>query len=280
LARCAERSLTLPGNFDRPPTDDQPLKTRAFQRSYDANGFGGQSLEAESDWRELIARYWGLCSLVDTHVGTILDTLDDCGLRDNTIVVYTSDHGDMMGSHRLLAKCVMFEEATRVPLLVRLPGQREGRRVTGPVSQIDLVPTLLDLMGEPPLEHLEGQSLRPLLEHGGHCDRDAFIEWNGVNCGIRKDESGRYQALGDIDAAQLEASIADPVRTIATPDGWKFNCSPLGEHELYNLHNDPLETCNLIHEPEHRDMVRGFVDRIRAWQAETGDEEDLSGVEF
>ena len=80
--------------------------------------------KTEADWRRMIANYWGLCSLVDTHVGTILQTLwRNPALADNTIVVYTSDHGDMMGSHRLIAKCVMFEEAVRVPLLVHLPGQ-------------------------------------------------------------------------------------------------------------------------------------------------------------
>ena len=86
----------------------------------------GCRLKNETDWRRMIAHYWGLCSLVDTHVGTILDTLEDCGLRDNTMVVFTSDHGDMMGSHRIIAKCVQFEEAVRVPFLLRLPGYRPG----------------------------------------------------------------------------------------------------------------------------------------------------------
>jgi arylsulfatase A-like enzyme len=115
--------VTVPADFDCPPTADQPLKARLLSRYYADHGFGGLPLRTEADWRRLIARYRGLCSLVDTHVGTILRTLEDCGLDDNTIVVYTSDHGDMMGSHRLLAKCVMFDEAIRVPLLVRLPGQ-------------------------------------------------------------------------------------------------------------------------------------------------------------
>ncbi len=167
----APADVDLPANFNNPPTDDQPLKARIYQQGYYQRGHSGLPLRTESDWRRMIANYWGLCSLVDTHVGVILDTLDACGLADNTIVVYTSDHGDMMGSHRLLAKCVAFEEAARVPLLIRLPGQAAQRRVLGPVSQIDLAPTLLDLMGQPLPSHLQGRSLRPLLQCGHRVER-------------------------------------------------------------------------------------------------------------
>ena len=68
-----------------------------------------------------------------------------------------------MGSHGLLEKCVMYEEAVKVPLLVRLPGQPESRRIMGPVSQVDLIPTLLDYLGEPIPPHLEGVSLRRMM---------------------------------------------------------------------------------------------------------------------
>ena len=139
----------MPSNFADAPTAAQPLKARLMQEYYLRHGHSGLSLRTEAEWRRMIANYSGLCSLVDTHVGTILNTLDECGLADNTIVVFTSDHGDMMGSHRLLAKCVMYQEAVRVPLFIRLPGQRRGTHVHGPVSQIDVVPTLLDLLGQP-----------------------------------------------------------------------------------------------------------------------------------
>jgi hypothetical protein len=227
----------------------------------------------------MIANYWGLCSLVDTHVGTILDTLSACGLDEHTIVVYTSDHGDMMGSHRLLAKCVNFEEAIRVPLIVRLPDQQEQVRVAEPVSQVDLVPTLLDLMNQPIPDHLEGKSLRPRIE--GTADTppdDVFIEWNGHNNGLGDvigrvsiPESARDLATED----EIIAAITDPVRTVITPGGCKFNYSPLGEHELYNLKDDPLETDNLATRPEMRPQMEALADRIRRWQERTGDKVDL-----
>ena len=273
--------VTLPPNFDHLPTRNQPLKTRAFQQAYRERGHSGLPLETESDWRRLIANYWGLCSLVDTHTGAILDTLDECGLGDRTIVVYTSDHGDMMGSHRLLAKCVNFEEAMRVPLLIRLPGQTRGQRVTGPVSQVDLVPTLLELMGQPIPDHLQGQSLGPALEQGT-CDRDVFIEWNGANSGIVGESAGNFwipEALKDtVPPAELGASLIDPVRTVISPEGWKFNCSPLGEHELYDLNNDPLEIENRMRDPACRPRLDDLLARLRNWQEETQDQVDLPGI--
>ena len=273
--------IPLPASFDCFPTQDQPLKTRLFQRAHYAKGNHGMPLKTEADWRRVMANYWGLCSLVDTHTGTILRTLDECGLRDSTIVVYTSDHGDAMGNHRLLAKCVMFEEAARVPLLMRLPGQRSSRRVWGPVSQIDLVPTLLDLLGQPIPDHLEGKSLKPSLERPGDItlQEDVVVEWNGPNNGFG-DRLGRVsipESMLDLATReQIERATTDPVRTLITPDGWKFNCSPLGEHELYNLKDDPLEMRNLAAEPECHSFLEKLTARIRRWQEMTGDQVDLS----
>jgi arylsulfatase A-like enzyme len=186
----------------------------------------------------------------------------------------------MMGNHRLLAKCVMFEEAARVPLLMRLPGQRSSRRVWGPVSQIDLVPTLLDLLGQPIPDHLEGKSLKPSLERPGDItlQEDVVVEWNGPNNGFG-DRLGRVsipESMLDLATReQIERATTDPVRTLITPDGWKFNCSPLGEHELYNLKDDPLEMRNLAAEPECHSFLEKLATRIRRWQEMTGDQVDL-----
>ena len=273
--------VSLPANFNYPPTEEQPLKVRLLYEAYRTHfGDGRTPLEYEPPWRGIIAHYWGLCSLVDTYVGTVLDTLDECGLRDKTIVLYTSDHGDMLGSHRLLAKYVMYEEATRVPLLIRLPGQRSSWHVRGPVSQIDLLPTLLDLMGQGIPGHLQGRSLRPLLQKGGEVahEGDVFLEWNGPNA-----------CFGDIlgkvvipewmeplaPREQIEQAFTDPVRTVITADGWKFNCSPLGEHELYNLDEDPSETKNLATDRDHTPLMRDLARRLLSWQEKVEDHVDL-----
>ncbi|MFW6158042.1 MAG: sulfatase [Planctomycetota bacterium] len=267
--------VTLPANFENPPTADQPLKTHFRRWAAYNRGHSGLPLRTEADWRRMIANYWGLCSLVDTYVGQILAALDDCGLADDTIVVYTSDHGDMMGSHRLIAKCVMFEEAVRVPLLVRLPGQTAPRRVRCPVSQIDLVPTLLDLMGQPIPDALQGKSLRPQLEGGASAAGDVFIEWNGPDASIRPapEPDGSVQAGPGrtVSRKQARAAVADPVRTILAPDGWKYNHSTIGEHELYDLNADPHETDNLAADPQQQSRMADLTGRIRRWQDEVSD---------
>jgi arylsulfatase len=258
--------IPLPPNFENPPGPDIHLRPRVRHLHY------ARQYDSERKWRELRARYWGLCSQVDTHAGRILDALDELGLADNTIVVFTSDHGDMMGSHQLVAKTVMYQESVRVPLLVRLPGQASQRRVNGPVSQVDVVPTLLELMGEDVPSHLEGQSLAPLMGQGGRADRDVIIEWNGADGAAVE----RPDYLADTcTPEEYHQAMSDPVRTIITPDGWRFSCSPMGQHELYHLGDDPHETTNLARQSDRLPLMRELRSRIAAWQQRTGDEVEL-----
>lgn len=277
------RDVTLPRNFNRPPTPSQHLKARLMKEGYYEHGHSGYPLRTEAEWRRMIANYWGLNSLVDTHVGAILKTLDDCGLTDNTIVVFTSDHGDMMGSHRLIAKCVMFEEAIRVPLLIKLPGQRRQRRMRHAVSQIDLVPTLLDLMGQPIPSRLQGVSRKAELEGArGRGAQDVFVEWSGTETGIleRYEDERMPERLARLATrAQFRKAVRDPMRTIVTPDGWKFTWSRMGQHELYNLRADPWEMKNLAARKDMKPRLRELTSRIRAWQVRMRDKMEMTNDE-
>lgn len=268
-AQYDPHAIPLPESFHDELDDDQPARYRAMRQAYLREGQSGLPLKNEADWRRLIANYWGLCSLVDTHIGHILHTLEATGQAENTIVVFTSDHGDMMGAHRLVAKCVMFQEAIRVPLLIRLPGQNSPKRITGPVSQIDLVPTLLDLLGEPIPAHLQGKSLRPWLEAPGRVrhEEPVFLEWNGPNTGVRLEDQA--EAFGGGEA--LEREIRSPVRTILTPDGWKYCRHDIGWEELYFLADDPHERRNLANQPAQRNRKAELSQRIDRWQETVGD---------
>ena len=248
--------VTLPANFNDPLEENEPLRYRKTRERYAKKGYDGLDLKTEADWRRLIARYWGLVTQVDRSVGAILKTLDGLGLAENTIVVYTSDHGDMMGSHRLLAKTVMYEEAVRVPWLMRIP--KLGRRqqvVKGRFSQIDLVPTLLDLMGRRADGALPGQSLVPLIRGGKVAEDHAFIEWNRHRAGSETEDSD------------------DSVRTVIAPDGWKLCLSDKDKSQLFNLNKDPGETTNLFYSGEHRGVIKKLADRIFAWQKKVGDQD-------
>ncbi|MGI5819664.1 MAG: sulfatase-like hydrolase/transferase [Armatimonadota bacterium] len=271
--------VPLPDNFDAVPGPDAPLKLRLLYEHYRHAGASGLPLQTEDDWKRLIANYWGLCSLVDTYVGRILDALERSGHADDTIVVFTSDHGDMMGSHQLVAKTVMYEESVRVPMLLRVPWMPQATgRVERPVSQIDVVPTLLDLLGNPVPSHLQGRSWRPEMhDPGSFAEHDVFIEWNGSNNGMMSNDSRDLPDHIDRITSYQEAwrAFTARVRTIITPTGWKFNCSPLGEHELYNLHQDPGETENLIDDPAVTELVADLYERLLAWQQETEDDAHL-----
>ena len=107
-------------------------------------------LTAEDGWRRLRAQYFANVTLVDRQVGKMLDALEATGQLDNTIIVFTSEHGEMAGDHGMLEKRSMYEEASRVPLLIHVPGSEpdaagESKRISGSVSLVDLVPTLIDL---------------------------------------------------------------------------------------------------------------------------------------
>ena len=142
-----------------------------------------------------------------------------------------------------------------------------------------MVPTLLDLLGQRPPGHLQGKSLKPVLEDTGNTSDDVFVQWNGENSIVTQDlrEEPIPDYLAKITTREKAmASTRDTVRSIVTSDGWKFNWSQLGEHELYNLNEDPGETTNQAMNKESIPLVRKMAERIRRWQQRTGDALDLA----
>jgi len=255
--------IDLPSNFADPLEDNEPLRYRV-NREYCRAKYGTD----EQSFRRLIARYYGLVTLVDQSVGGILKTLDDLDLSDHTIVVYTSDHGDMMGAHQMVEKSVMYEEAVRVPWLMRLPGMsRTGRIIRDPVSHIDLVPTLLELLRYPPDERLPGRSLLPVIRGGTIHEDHVFIEWHPTQEALRR---GPHET-GLASESQLERVAGDRTRTVIAPDGWKLCLSDVDKCQLFNLTRDPGETTNLFDSGRHKDVIDRLANRIRRWQERVKD---------
>lgn len=266
----APEKLPVGPHFFRKPPPEASLLHRLRSEQYTRRPYGDLDLGTEAGWRKLRARYWGLVTLVDRAVGVMLNVLDECDLADNTMVVFTSDHGDMMGDHAILAKCVMYEEALKVPLLVRVPWlAQEERRVAGRISQIDLVPTLLALLGEPIPDYLQGQSRAAVF--AGEADlgeSDVFVEWNSRNGWPKKFPSG-------FKPEECERVAGQPWRTVVTADGWKLNLSPADRCELYNLTSDPHEMKNLFEDPAQQGLIRDLASRIRKWQEQAKDQAPL-----
>ena len=215
------------------------------------------------------AQYLGLVTLVDRAVGAILDALEESGQAENTIVVFTSDHGDMMGDHGIFAKGVLYEEAVRVPLLIRVPWlRRAGRRIRGNFSQIDLVPMLLDLLGEAVPGGLQGQSRVPVLRGEERLEQeDVFIECHGGH-----NRPGPPFTTADEETRRV---LGLPWRTVISADRWKLNLSPEDQCELFDLNTDPHEATNRFDDPGQQERIRDLRERIARWQERTGDEAPL-----
>jgi arylsulfatase A-like enzyme len=259
--------VDLPANFADPLEDNEPLRYRV-KRERCREKYG----KDEKDIRELIGRYWGLVTQVDRSVGAILRTLDNLGLAEDTIVVYTSDHGDMMGSHHMVEKGVMYTEAVRIPWLMRIPrfGGRQ-RLIRNPVSQIDMVPTVLELMSGKAKEHLPGQSLVPLIK-GGRVHQDhVHIEWN-PGSGALKQKKGGTKIAG-IEARERVKN--ETTRSVVSPDGWKLCLSDLDKCQLFNLQKDPGETVNLFDSGLHRDVILRLTKKIHEWQQSVKDKAEV-----
>ena len=232
-----------------------------------AEGGDFHDLTSEAGWRRLRAQYFANVTLVDRNVGRILDALDANGYADNTVVVMSSEHGEMGGDHGMLEKRSLYEEASRVPLLMSVPWLDSGQtRIEGSVSQIDLVPTLLDLLGHPIPDHLQGESRAPVLKGEATLeDNDVFLQWNG---------------MGDrnLGSPLINRMVSLPWRSVITADRWKLNLCAGDQCELYDLDNDPFELNNLFDDPAHRDRIREMAARIRIWQDETGDHAPIPTV--
>jgi arylsulfatase A-like enzyme len=130
----------------------------------------------EAKVRNELQGYYAHCTALDRCVGDLLATLDETGLNKNTLFVFTSDHGEMMGSHgvRPYQKQVAWDEAAHVPFLLRLPGHAPARTVATPVTTPDILPTLLGLTGVTKPATLEGEDLADLLRGGAERDRAAL----------------------------------------------------------------------------------------------------------
>ncbi|MGH9657861.1 MAG: sulfatase-like hydrolase/transferase, partial [Bryobacteraceae bacterium] len=166
----------LPANYPGVPEGTEPEWYRRRRANFLAGkGTGGFDLSARAGFQRIARNYAGLCSLVDQAVGRILWALEASGAAENTAIVFTSDHGEMMGSHSLITKQVMYEESVRVPYLLRAPFRKQKpHRVTNPVSHIDTIPTVLDLLGKKDCCEAQGRSLL-----ADSAPRDVFIEWTG-----------------------------------------------------------------------------------------------------
>ncbi|MFO7957877.1 MAG: sulfatase-like hydrolase/transferase [Candidatus Brocadiia bacterium] len=238
-------SMFDPDNLALPPNVDVPAEGEPPGRRKGAAAQIAEGLSME-EWRRVWAAHLGLVRLADQGIGRILSALKESGRGEDTIVIFTVDHGDHLGQHRMYQKMEMYEQAIRVPLIVRLPGGRSETFGT-PVWHLDIMPTLLDMLGLEAPDVCDGVSVRETLESGpAPPERTLFCQYSG------------NPALGDI-------------RRAAVTERWKYVYTPDDEPELYDLANDPQETVNIAGVPAYADVVEDLHARCRSWGREVGD---------
>ena len=189
----------------------------------------------EKQQKQSIAAYYASVTYMDQQVGRLLDALDRLGQRENTIVIFTSDHGYNLGEHTMWQKLSLFEESARVPLLISAPGfeKAAGKKAQGLVELVDLYPTLLDLTGlkDKAPANLDGISLRPLLDN--------------------PDSKGKKKL-----AYTITRSSGESIRT----DRYRYNRWGKEGEELYDHQTDPKEFTNLVGMEQHSETLK----RLRA----------------
>jgi iduronate 2-sulfatase len=288
LERCARdtrRPFFLSVGFFRPHTPYVAPQKPWFE-FYDVNAMpviGGIDADREdiptmalasqkkeqltmTDEQRRLARqaYYASISFMDAQVGRILNALDRLQLADRTVIVFTSDHGYHLGEHGLWQKQSLFEESSRVPLLIVAPGTRAGAVCRAPVSHVDLFPTLAELCSVKPPAGLQGQSLVPLLRDQQATGRGWALTQVMRNAGptnpARKNAATRAGNATTKSATQAPPESA-PARTFGyslRTSRWRYTEWDSGNagRELYDHETDPRELTNLASDPTQQPVVQ------------------------
>lgn len=198
-------------------------------------------------WQPVVAKYYGDISLIDTCVGRVLDAIDEAGIADETLFIFSTDHGDSMGSHKHFEKAgTMYDEVYRIPLIIRMPGAT-GRRSEF-VRSMDLMPTIMEAAGCKPPDTIDALSLLPVLDGSTPDDwpESVYCEHHGEVWGYHSQ------------------------RSVRTHD-WKYVYNPTDLDELYDLAADPYEMQNRINDLALATTLNDLKAKLLGWNDATGD---------
>lgn len=223
--RYYNRDLPLPKLYEKGKRPDHP-----YQKDYRGSFNYDDYFDAES-LKKALAGYYGLCSFLDENIGKLMSTLSDLNILDNTRVVYTSDHGDNLGSRGMWGKSTMFEEAASVPLIISGQGIPQGAVVDIPVSHVDVTPFIYDAVGETEPDLKDGLPGFSLFEiaNGETPRRNVMAEYHGMGSatGAFMVREGKYKYIYYVHYP----------------------------HQLFDLEADPEELDDLAGKPEFASVV-------------------------
>ena len=245
-----EQAPALPANFAVPPYEPEMIRV-VQQRNPKAH----PTMNYDHDhWRRYRHAYFRLCEIVDAQIGRILRALREAGLDGDTVVIFSSDHGDGHGAHQWNQKTVLYDEVTRIPLIVRQPDAPSGGidRAHMVSNGLDLLPTLCDYAGFDPPHGLLGRSIRPVVE--------------GARVGDWRDHLVTETCFAQSYGPQLEG------RMVRTAD-YKYNVYDMGmnREQLFSMNDDPGEMVDLTRHDRYRPQLEACRQLLRDWCEKTGD---------
>jgi choline-sulfatase len=219
----------LPDNFNYDPNEPAKFADAANHRAS----------WSETQWRYYLWSYYRQVEMVDVEIGRVLRALDNFGYADNTMIIFTSDHGEGRGRHQTVLKNFLYDEAAKVPLVISWPGHvNEGATDSAHlVSGLDIMTTVCDYAGVAPPTEALGLSLRPLLE-------GTPTEWRDF----------------------VAAEVVTTGRMIRTPDFKYITYYGDPVEQLFDMANDPGETVNLAGQPAHDDTLEAHRDLLAQWE--------------
>ncbi|MFD2117202.1 sulfatase [Paenibacillus yanchengensis] len=234
--------MRLPANVATWSKNQSPLQL------YNLTGAVGTGYTLEN-WREIWSVYAGLVKLLDDCVGELIAELKKQNIFEDTLLVVTSDHGEMLGSHQLWQKMCMYEESIHTPLYIKLPQQQNGKQFDALASAIDVIPTICDYLELPYQNQFSGKSLRPLLEEEKEIHKYIFIQFdgNGARGNFQRSVVNKqYKLIVDIFKDELFI-------------------------ELYDLAAEKQESVNLAFEATYKETIEAMLHVLREHMKSTED---------
>ena len=243
-----EEQMPLPPSL-RDPLDRKPkFQTRGKFRI--------PSTVTDDEFRRMTAYYYALITHIDDQVGRLLNALETQNLINNTIVVFMSDHGELLGDHGYTEKCLMYEASVRVPCLLCWPGNLPaGLRVTTPFAGVDLMPTLLALVDGTPPAPIDGRSVAEAILNNREPEHQPI-----------------FAEIASLDAIYHNAQAPEQLAAhVMMYDGrWKYIQNRFDIDELYDLQTDPDEMQNIANHPEHQSRIASMRQQTAEMVCHTG----------
>lgn len=244
FSKVSQDELAIPANVGKWYKGQSPLQLYALP------GFIGSRYSRE-DWEKIWPKYIGLVSLLDDEMGKIINELKSRGLYNKALIIFTADHGEMLGSHMLWMKNCMYEESTRVPFIIKFPDNFHPalKETDQLISLIDIWPTLRDYLGIKVEGETDGLSLIPLLKGESLIRNKIFIQYDG-----NSSYGSNQRCVIDGDYKLIMDTFENEIYL-----------------ELYNVIKDSQETTNLVMDPKNKELTKKLITEIKNYMLNTHD---------